>query len=231
MLRGITPAKVPLGNDKTLDPSLSHYCAPKHWDPTMIYRYSIPEGPSQSLPMDPRPWAKVCLEYVNSGPAEVAPPVSNSMVITGAGEFYPPSRYLSAIDQESQLRRLDRPLNEDLLPGSGSCFPQQYTLPESSDAYQQYSLLPPQYASRSKIARELENPRVLEELNQYDCSEKAMVCDLQGAPRFFNNHTKLQKYNQKDETCGNMLWQTKNGKNPSAENLPRPVPTSSTSMF
>jgi hypothetical protein len=31
------------------------------------------------------------------------------------------------------------------------------------------------------------------------------------------------KYNQKDDTCGNMLWQTQGGKNPSPANLPRPV--------
>jgi len=40
----------------------------------------------------------------------------------------------------------------------------------------------------------------------------------------FNNQTRLQKYNQKDNTCGTMLWQTNNGKDPSAENLPRPAP-------
>jgi hypothetical protein len=187
----------------------------------MIYRYSIPQGPSQQLPMDPRPWTKVCLQYVNSGPATPAPAVSSSLVITGAGEFYPPERYLNAIDNESLLRRLDRPLNEDILPYT--CYPDQYVLPPTSDALQQYSLLPPQRPPKSKMTRELENPTVLERMGQYSCSEKAMVCDLKGAPRFFNNFTKLQKYNQKDDVCGSMLWQTSNGKNPSADNLPRPV--------
>jgi hypothetical protein len=225
---GITPAKFPIGDEKTLDPKLTRYCAPPHWDPTMIFRRSVPggmgTGSALPLPMDPRPWTKICLQYVNSGAAEPAPPVPSSLVIPGASEFYPPGRYSAAINNESLLRRLDRPLNEDLLPGPNSCFPEQYVLPATSDALQQYSLLPPQMPPKSKIVQGLQNPPVLDRNGQYKCSEEAMVCDLRGAPRFFNNHTKLTKYFQKDDTCGNMLWQTQNGKNPSPDNLPRPVP-------
>lgn len=219
------PAKFPIGNDTTLDPKLSRYCAPRHWDPTMIFRRSVPGEGSVPLPMDPRPWTKICLEYVNSGPAEPAPSVPSSMVIPGAGEFYPPNRYSAAINEESLLRRLDRPLNEDLLPGRGSCFPEQYVLPHTSDAYQQYSLLPPQTAPKSKIARDLQDPPVLDRGGQYKCSEEAMVCNLNGSPRFWNNFTKLSKYTQKDDTCGSMLWQTRGGKNPSSDNLPRAPPS------
>ena len=222
----VNAAQFPIGNDKTLDPKLTHYCAPKHWDPTMIFRYSVPGGMntnSLALPMDPRPWAKICLQYVNSGPAQPAPAVPPSLVIPGAGEFYPPGRYQEAINNESLLRRLDRPLNQDLLPGRGSCFPEQYVLPANSDALQQYVLLPPQTQPKSKMARNLADPPVLERRGQYDCSEQAMVCDLKAAPRFFNNHTKLQKYNQRDGQCGNTLWQYTNGTYPSPDNLPRPV--------
>jgi len=225
--RGITPAKFPIGNDKTLDP-ITRYCAPPHWDPTMIFRRSVPggmgTGTAMPLPMDPRPWAKICLQYVNSGPAEPAPPVPASMVIPGAGEFYPPGRYQEAINNESLLRRLDRPLNEDLLPGKKGCFPEQYTMPATSDALQQYVLLPPQMKPSSPMVRRLQDPPVLERMGQYKCSEEAMVCDLKGSPRFFNNCTRQSKYQQTDNTCGNMLWQTKDGKNPSPDNLPRPVP-------
>ena len=216
------PAQFPIGNDKTLDPKLSHYCAPKHWDPTMIYRYTVPNV-VQDLPMDPRPWAKICLQYVNSGPAQPAPNPPPGMVFTGAGEFYPPNRYAAAIDNESKLRALDRVLNEDLLHGRNSCFPQQYVMPANSDALQQYVLLPPQRMPKSKMARELQDPAVLERNGQYKCSEEAMVCDLKGSPRFFFNPTRMQKYNQKDDVCGNMLWQTANGKDPSPDNLPRPA--------
>jgi hypothetical protein len=229
MASGITPANYPIGNDNVLDMKAIG-CAKKHWDPTMVFRYSVPGGMgsgagSVALPMDPRPWAKICMQYVNSGPAQPAPTVPTSMVIPGAGEFYPPGRYQEAINNESVLRRLDRPLNQDLLPGPGSCFPEQYVMPANSDALQNWSLLPPQRAPKSKMARELQDPAVLERNGQYKCSEEAMVCDLKAVPRFFNNFTRLSKYNQREAPCGNMLWQYANGQPPSAENLPRPVPT------
>jgi hypothetical protein len=223
---GITAAKFPIGDDKTLN-QLTSYCAPRHWDPTMIFRYSVSGGMgdnSLALPMDPRPWAKICLQYVNSGPAEPAPSVPASMVIPGASEFYPPNRYSEAINNESVLRRLDRPLNEDLLPGPNSCFPEQYVMPANSDALQQWSLLPPQIQPKSKMARALADPPVLERNGQYKCSEEAMVCDLKASPRFWNNHTKLSKYNQRESPCGNMLWQYNNGTYPSPDNLPRAAP-------
>lgn len=223
---GITPGRFPIGDDKVLDSKLTSYCAPKHWDPTMIFRYSVPNGMgtnSIALPMDPRPWAKICQRYVNSGPAEVAPSVPENMVIPGAGEFYPPGRYASAIEEESRLRRLDRPLNEDLLPGTCKTFRHQYVLPATSDALEQWKLLPAQRQPRGAIVRGLADPPVLERLGeQYRCSEEAMVCDIKAAPLLFNNFTKLAKYSQKDGKCGNMLWQYTNGKAPSAENLPRP---------
>jgi len=221
----MNPQRYPIKNDTTLDPKLSHYCAPKHWDPTMIFRYSVPQVPSVALPTDPRPWTKVCLEYVNSGAAEYAPSVPEQMVFPGAGEFYPPNRYSAAIDNESLLRRLDRPLNEDLLPagvpGSGSCYPDQYKMPVTSDALQQSVLLPPHAVPRSRMVRELEYPAVLEKNGQYACSKEAMECNMAGAPRFWNNHTKLNKYNQKEGKCGETLWQYTNNTYPSASNPPR----------
>ena len=221
------PSSFPIGNDTTLDPKLSRYCAPRHWDPTMVYRYTVPEnGNGASLPvaLDPRPWTKVCLQYRNSSPAEAAPCPPDNFVVTGAIEFAPNCRYTNAIDAESRLRRLDRPLNQDLLPGRGSCFPEQYVMPANSDSLQQYVLLPPQRVPKSQMVRNLQDPPVLERIGQYACSEEAMVCNLKGANRFFNNCTKQAKYNQKATPCGPLLWQTANGQDPSADNLPRPVP-------
>lgn len=86
----VNAAQFPIGNDKTLDPKLTHYCAPKHWDPTMIFRYSVPGGMntnSLSLPMDPRPWAKICLQYVNSDLHNLPPqflPVLSSLVLVSS---------------------------------------------------------------------------------------------------------------------------------------------------
>ena len=213
MAAGITPAKYPIDNDRTLD-KLAHYSAPRHWDPTMLYRYTVPEnyGP-QSLPMDPRPWTKICLDYVTSGAPEYAPVPPPDMVFTGASSFSPPSRYVYAIDDESKLRRLDKPLNNDLL-SRGKCKSSQYVIPSNSDAFQQYVLLPPQRKPKSAMVRELADPAALERNGQYKCSEEAMMCSMKGAPRFFFNCTKQNRYNQKDDQCGPVLWQTQNGKDP-----------------
>jgi hypothetical protein len=222
MTSGVVPQKYPIGNDNTLYPALTNTCAPKHWDPTMIYRYLVPNIVA-TLPTDPRPWTKVCLEYVNSGPASPAPPTPENLVIPGAGEFYPPGRYAAAIDEESKLRRLDRALNEDLLPAGSrdsGCFPNQYTMPPRSDALQQQTLLPPFAPSPSKMVHELEAPAVLQSPGQYTCSEEAMACDLRANGRFWNNHSRLEKYNQRQAPCADK-WQYVNGKPPSASNLPK----------
>lgn len=224
----LVPAQVPIGNDNTLDPKLIHACAPRHWDPTMIFRRTVPQQYPIPLPTDPRPWAKICLQYHNTGPATPAPEPPKEMLFPGASEFFPPSRYQAAIDNESLLRRLDRPLNNDLLPAgygeTSGCYPNQYTVPPTSDVWQQRTLLPPQTLPRSKMVRELEAPAVLHRPLQYDCSKAAMMCDIAKTPKFWNNHSKLAKYEQRDQECGNMLWQYQDGTYPSSVNLPRPVP-------
>ena len=62
------------------------------------------------------------------------------------------------------------------------------------------------------MVRELADPSVLERNGQYKCSEEAMVCSLKGAGRLFLNATKMNRYNQKDSSCGPLLWQTQGGK-------------------
>lgn len=126
--------------DRILDPSLRVRCLQSHWDATAIYRLTVPQGPSLALPTDPRPWTKVCLQYVNSDDGSPAPSVPNDVVFPSGGEFYPPTRYSSAIDNESKLRRLDRPLGTDR--PQGSCDPNQYAVPLDSDTYSQRKLLP-----------------------------------------------------------------------------------------
>ena len=104
----VSPVPIEPATTKPLFPPV---CLKYHWDPTMILSRTLPQGPSVSLPLDPRPWTKVCLSYVNSGDSqEQAPMPPPSMVFPSGGEFYPPNRYSQAIGNESLLRRLDRPL-------------------------------------------------------------------------------------------------------------------------
>lgn len=107
-----------------------------HWDPTQIIRWTLPDGATNSLPLpiDFRPWTKVCKTYRTSGPSAVAPLPPPDVVFGMGGEFYPPGRYSAAIDQESKLRYLDRRLDK-------WCQIQEYVPPFEGDMFQQRVLV------------------------------------------------------------------------------------------
>ena len=186
---GSTASTVPFqGSD--LKPFYPAVCLRYHWDPTAVLRHVLPIGPDVPLALDPRPWTKVCLEYVNSGDASVqAPTPPKNMVFPSGGEFYPPTRYSSAIDNESLLRRLDRPL--------GTCDFQQYEPPFKGDMYVANQTVPDRtMAPTTAMVSELSHSRVLLRSGPYPCREQADEKNWARSPNLFNNATKQQKYNQ-----------------------------------
>jgi hypothetical protein len=48
-------------------------CLKTHWDPTMILRHSLPTQ-HLTMPMDPRPWTRICMEYTTAGETSPHPP-------------------------------------------------------------------------------------------------------------------------------------------------------------
>lgn len=164
-------------------------CLRYHWDPTQVLRHVVPQGPSVALPLDPRPATKVCLEYVNSGhTAEQAPAPPKGMVFPTGGEFYPPNRYAEAINRESLLRRLDRPL--------GTCDLDQYEPNPRGDMYNQGVIAPERRQPRTRFVEELAMPQVLMRTGPYPCFQEALMTDFARSPYLFNNATKQQRYNQ-----------------------------------
>jgi hypothetical protein len=165
-------------------------CLTYHWDPTAVLRRVVPQGPPVPLALDPRPWAKVCLEYVNSGQSsEQAPTPPAGMVFPSGGEFYPPTRYSSAIDNESLLRRLDRPL--------GTCDAQQYEPNQKGDMYIDNRLVPDRVRQPStEMVKELSMPKALLRGGPYDCRLEADQANWSRSTSLFNNATKQQRYNQ-----------------------------------
>lgn len=165
-------------------------CLTYHWDPTAVLRRVVPQGAPVPLALDPRPWAKVCLEYVNSGQSsEQAPAPPPDMVFPSGGEFYPPGRYSSAIDNESLLRRLDRPL--------GTCDMQQYEPNQRGDMYVPNRLVPERKEKPStEMVQELAMPRALIRGGPYDCRLQADQANWARSTSLFNNATKQQRYNQ-----------------------------------
>jgi hypothetical protein len=159
-------------------------CLKSHWDPGMILKRTLPEAPVEQA-LDPRPWTKVCLEYVTAGEDVPAPPVAAGAVLPSGGQFYPASRYSAAIDNESALRRLDRPL--------GTCDKDQYQPPLGGDMYNS-RLLVHRSARTDRQVRELEFPKVLLKGEPYPCRHDMDVQNIGLSDRVFLNATKQDRY-------------------------------------
>lgn len=162
-------------------------CLQTHWDPTKILRRTLPEGyvPQQ---LDPRPWTRICLQYTTAGEDLPTQSVPSSTVMPSGGQFYPPSRYSSSIDAESQLRRLDRPL--------GTCEADQWEPRLSSDMFDSRVLVPrtPQIPMSRRI-EELAYPQALIRDGPYPCRAEADALNVSIASDYlFNNATKQDRY-------------------------------------
>lgn len=182
----VSPIPIEPSNTKPLFPPV---CLRYHWDPTMILARTLPQGPQVPLALDPRPWTKVCLSYVNSGDSqEQAPTPPSSMVFPSGGEFYPPGRYSQAIQNESLLRRLDRPL--------GTCDVNQFEPNAKGDMYISGMLVPDRKGPLSGMVQEMAMPRVLIRPGPYPCREEADEVQFDRSKSLFNNATKQQRYNQ-----------------------------------
>lgn len=173
----------------TTKPFFPPVCLKSHWDPTAMLRRIVPQGPSQPLPLDFRPWVKVCMDYTTSAPTEMAPLPPTGMVFGPGGGFYPPGRYAAAIGNESLLRRLDRPL--------GTCEEQQYEPNERGDMYNPGMLVPHYGAPNSKMVSELSMPRALiRPGGGYECRAKDDTRNAARSPQMFNNATKQQRFKE-----------------------------------
>lgn len=211
----------PFIEEKILDnPQVFSPCAYSHWDPTLIYKKHLTpltdsgKQPSTMLPMDPRPWVRVSLSYKNSGSSQE--PVSNpkdDAVYTFGGAKYPPTRYSSAIDVESSLYRLDRQL------GRGDMVEDQLKYTPDHGKIQTFYKPNPKFRL-SPMTRELESPAVLGVVGANNCMSESLSCNMQAVDRRWMHSTKLDKYKQREGTCGETLWEYTNGKPPSSENLP-----------
>jgi len=160
-------------------------CLKTHWDPTMVIKRTLP---SEYVPqaLDPRPWAKICLEYTTTGENQPAPDVPMSTVLPSGGQFYPASRYSAAIDAESLLRRQDRPL--------GTCDGEQFYPNKRGDMYNQQVLVPVTPPSNSPLVSELGLPRVARNVSEYECRAQDDAVNMSLSPKMFFNATKQSRY-------------------------------------
>ena len=178
------PAKFPF--EDAGSPMFPPVCLRSHWDPEQIIRRTLPISPPLSLPLGPRPWTKVCLEYTTSADFEDAPRPDDPVVFPSGGEVYPPTRYREAIDNESELRRLDRPL--------GLCEREQYVPSRSGDMFRPNSTLPDREPTNSQFIQELAFPQACMRGEDYDCRVESQTKAWDRSRKLFNNTTKQDRY-------------------------------------
>ena len=180
------PAEWPIADPAKQHDLFPPVCIRSHWDATRICARTLPAGGQIATPLDPRPWTKVCLEYVTSQDFEDAPRPPDSTVYPMGGSVYPPTRYREAIDEESLLRRLDRPL--------GTCEKDQYYPPLSGDMYRPGVTVPDRVRPNSAFVQELAVPMATLRNGPYPCRAEAEHAAWDRSPRPFNNTTKQDRY-------------------------------------
>ncbi len=180
------PANFPFQDATQQNPSLfPPVCLRSHWDPTQICKRTLPIE-QVGTPLDPRPWTRVCLNYVTSAEFQEPPRPDDNVVYPMGGTVYPPSRYKEAIDNESVLRGLDRPL--------GTCERDQYIPPRTGNMYREGTTVPDRGNPSSRFIQELSFPQACMRASPYDCVYDAQFAAAMRSPRIFNNTTKQDRY-------------------------------------
>jgi len=181
-----TEEEFPFGNEGP-SPFFPPVCLQSHWDPTARLRHILPDRKtSERLPLDFRPMTKICLTYTTSGPMEVPQTPSPDTVYPPGGEFYHPARYSQAIDNESSLRRLDRPL--------GTCEGTDWVPNMGGDMFRQNMLVPDRKQPENRFIQELAYPQALMRDGPYPCREEADRANWTKSDRPFFNATKQDRY-------------------------------------
>jgi hypothetical protein len=170
------------GTDQGMFPPV---CLRSHWDPEQIIRRTLPAH-QLSVPLEPRPWTKVCLEYTTTQDFQEAPRPHDDLVMPTGGTNYPPSRYKEAIDNESLLKRLDRPL--------GTPEENEYKVNLSGNLFRPNSTVPNRQTPNSRFIDELSFPMACIRNSEYDCRQEAHREAFARSPLPFNNATKQNRY-------------------------------------
>lgn len=184
----------PVGQAETTNegprPFFPPMCVSSHWDPTAIIRKTLPTEYVPQM-LDPRPWAKICTEYVTTG--EDIPPahIDADIVMPSGGGTYPIGRYMEAIDKESLLRRLDRPL--------GTCEKDQFTPNASGDMFNARMLVPKSGTINPGLISEVSFPKVLMTNGPYECRKEMDDINMNLSRNLFNNATKQDRYKRKGQ--------------------------------
>ena len=183
------PQQFPFGTAGTANSLFPPVCLTSHWDPTQMLTHILPNQ-HVDLPLDFRPYVKVCKDYVTSAPATMAPLPPKDMVFPMGGEFYPPGRYSENINNESKLFYLDRRLDR-------WCQTKEFVPKTSSDMYVPNTTVVRTHRPTSAFVQELAMPQSVLREDAYNCRTENDIGNWNRSPRLFNNPTKQDRYGAK----------------------------------
>jgi len=188
------PSVFPFDDANVQNPNLfPPICLRSHWDPEQIIRRTLP-ALHLATPLEPRPWTKICMNYVTSQEFVDAPRPNDHMVMPSGGTNYPPTRFRESIDNESLLRRLDRPL--------GTCEEAQYKVPKSGSMFRPNSTVERPTQPNSRFIEELSFPMACmrpstdqgTKNGDYECRSDVHQQAWARSRSMFNNATKQERY-------------------------------------
>ena len=183
---GEKPQDFPFEQAGTMQELYPPVCLRSHWDPTAMLRLILPSQ-HVDLPMDFRPYVKVCKDYVTSAPAVPAPMPPKDMVFPKGGEFYPPGRYSAAINDESKLFYLDRTLDR-------WCQTKEFVPKRSSTMYVPNTTVIRSKHPSAEFVQELAMPQAVLRESAYTCRTENDLANWNRSPRLFSNPTKQDRY-------------------------------------
>ena len=92
------PSVFPFDDANVQNPNIfPPVCLRTHWDPEKIIHRTLP-AVQVATPLEPRPWTKICMNYVTSQDFEHAPRPNDNLVMPSGGVNYPPTRFIESID-------------------------------------------------------------------------------------------------------------------------------------
>jgi hypothetical protein len=188
------PINYPLVNEGP-DDFFPPVCNEFHFDPTMVLKHQLPDQPNIPMPLGPRPWTKICLEYVNSATNEPAPYIDPNIAFPSGGFNQDPNKYLASVDSGSQLRRLNQPLRK--------CDAGQYEPNQKGDMFDS-RILVPTVPSRTSEIPDIFMPKSVLSAGPYACRAADDTINTAASSKPFMNATKQDRYYNKENPPANL---------------------------
>lgn len=173
--------------DRTFANMFPPVCIKSHWDPELLAnRHILPTGNVEPLPVDPRPYTRICTTYNTTAPEELNENKINRSKMSlpslpggAAGRNVPYELYVNNVNIESDIL-LNKPQDK--------CDDNKWQPADDSDLYNNNSAPPKNTGnSFSELSRPL---ATIVSKTPYKCRADADSLAWDRSPRLFNNVTR-----------------------------------------